>query len=544
MWLLCTEPPIGQAQASCDVAHRGQLGDSVEKRRNAYRSVRQPKRERRLLSAELGARSPTDGDWTRFSEHPGGNNIGSGKNGDGIGGETGGGDRDRASRADRSDKDAVKSAPRSASGKVLHPYGILERAIRSFRSDDDSVVSSPGYAEPVWATEVTDRNLASVGSEPDAETKRVDGDDNDANDEDGKQMDSMFIPLPNTMPKRVFPWDTTTGAIGLSHLERRLAFLRRRKRLLQQAYKECGRITAIFAKTFYLGTLFLPKWKRDAIWAVYVWCRRTDDLVDGPRVRQRDESLRQTLTKWERRLQRVWSGYPRDALELALSDTVRKFPSLRMDPFRDMIQGMLMDVDRARYETFDELYLYCYRVAGTVGLMALPILSIDPERCTSEAEAVEPAIALGIALQLTNILRDVGEDALRGRIYLPLEEMRHFGYSEEELFSGIVNDRYQELIKFQIARVRAYYRTAEHGIAKLHPDARLPIRASLDMYRQILDAIEENDYDNFHRRAYVSKLKKALTLPVSWLRVQDTEGTWLGRLWGPFDRGFIQRPNG
>jgi phytoene synthase len=492
------------------------------------------KRGRRLLTAELGARSPTDDEWARSPQRDSGSN-GSGRAGEGAGADNANPcERDVLRRDERAGKSRVKQE--AFPSKVPHPYGILERAIRSFRSVDDKLAQPSGYGEPVLGADATEWRRAAADLAAGLENEADDG-NNDT------LRNGMYISLPSTMPKRVFPWDTTTGAIGLSHLERKIAFLRRRQRLLQQAYKECGRITSVFAKTFYLGTLFLPKWKRNAIWAVYVWCRRTDDLVDGPRVRQRDESLRQTLADWERRLERVWAGYAQDALELALFDTVRKFPSLRMDPFRDMIQGMLMDVDRARYETFDELYLYCYRVAGTVGLMALPILGIDPERCSSEAEAVEPALALGIALQLTNILRDVGEDALRGRIYLPLEEIHHFGYSEEELFAGIVNDKYQELIKFQIARVRAYYRTAEHGIAKLHPDARLPIRASLDMYRQILDAIEENDFDNFHRRAYVSKLRKALTLPVSWLRVQDTEGTWLGRLWGPFDRGFIQRPN-
>ena len=347
------------------------------------------------------------------------------------------------------------------------------------------------------------------------------------------------ISPPSTRP--TLPWDTTGGAVGLSLLERQLSFERRKHKLLRQAYRECGRITSIFAKTFYLGTLFLPEHKRNAVWAVYVWCRRTDDLVDGPRVRQRDALLRYALTDWEHRLRMTWHGHPRDALDLALYDTVSRFPQLRMEPFCDMIQGMLMDVNRARYHNFDELYLYCYRVAGTVGLMTLPIMGVAPERCAHLAEAAEPALALGIALQLTNILRDVGEDAIRGRIYLPLDEMEHFGYSPDELMRGVVNENYRRLLRFQIARVRGYYRTAEHGIAKLHSDARLPIRASLDMYRQILDSIEDNDYDNFHRRAYVSRVRKTLTLPVSWLRVQQAEGTALGGLWGRFDRAFMRR---
>lgn len=496
---------------------------------------------RRVWTAHLEARSARDSDWK-----PSSGQTSDPRQLKGEWRSSAGRDASKAENAGQSQSDdcnsvangASRGAPKTWSGEALHPYGILERAVRSFRTSEPAGSRAQDTVDEVFAKQ------PGAWETPPLSSPTNEGlDAADALLANDASMGGSFLTLPQTTPKRVFPWDTTTGVIGLSHFERQVAFYRRRQRLLQQAYKECGRITSIFAKTFYLGTLFLPKRKRDAIWAVYVWCRRTDDLVDGPRVRQRDASLRQKLSEWESRLEQVWAGYPQDALDLALADTVRNYPGLRIDPFRDMIQGMLMDVDRARYETFDELYLYCYRVAGTVGLMALPILGVDPEHCKSEAEAVESALALGIALQLTNILRDVGEDALRGRVYLPQEEMRYFGYTEDELFASVVNDRYQELIKFQIARVRAYYRTAECGIAKLHPSARLPIRASLDMYRQILDAIEENDFDNFHRRAYVSKLKKALTLPVSCLRVQETEGTWLGRLWGPFDRGFIQRPN-
>lgn len=330
------------------------------------------------------------------------------------------------------------------------------------------------------------------------------------------------------------PWDTTTSAHGLSFLARRLDFVRRRRAIVAKAYEECERITALYAKTFYLGTSFLDPAKRKAVWAVYTWCRRTDDLVDGPRVVQRSGSLRDVLAGWRMRLDAIFAAgrgapegeevpSPRDALDLALVDVIVRYPDMDVTPFADMIDGMIMDVEMDRFATWDELHLYCYRVAGTVGLMTLPIMgSVDGTRAGLRA-AAEPALALGVALQLTNILRDVGEDRLRGRIYLPLEDLKRFGYSEADLLAGVLDDRYRALMKFQIARARAYFAKAEAGIELLSEDARLPVRASLDMYAGILEVLELNGYDNFKRRAFVSKWGKLATLPGSWARIQPAD---------------------
>lgn len=330
------------------------------------------------------------------------------------------------------------------------------------------------------------------------------------------------------------PWDTTTSAHGLSFLARRLDFVRRRRAIVAKAYEECERITALYAKTFYLGTSFLDPAKRKAVWAVYTWCRRTDDLVDGPRVVQRSGSLRDVLAGWRTRLDAIFAAGrgaregeevspPRDALDLALVDVIVRYPDMDVTPFADMIDGMIMDVEMDRFATWDELHLYCYRVAGTVGLMTLPIMgSVDGTRAGLRA-AAEPALALGVALQLTNILRDVGEDRLRGRIYLPLEDLERFGYSEADLLAGVLDDRYRALMKFQIARARAYFAKAESGIELLSEDARLPVRASLDMYAGILEVLELNGYDNFKRRAFVSKWGKLATLPGSWARIQPAD---------------------
>nr|ATQ35984.1 phytoene synthetase [Chondrus crispus] len=316
------------------------------------------------------------------------------------------------------------------------------------------------------------------------------------------------------------PWDTTTGAAGISLLGRRMLFLRKRQQILAKSYEECRRITALFSKTFYLGTTLLNPDKRKAVWAVYTWCRRTDDLVDGPRVSQRSADLLPMLADWELRLQNIFDARATDALDLAMVDAIANYPDVSISPFRDMIKGMIMDVEQDRFETFDDLYLYCYRVAGTVGLMTLPIMGTVEPGQQGLAAATKAALALGIGLQLTNILRDVGEDRLRGRIYLPLEDLRRFNYTEDDLFNCVLDSRYKNLIKFQIARARGYFRQAQKGVHLLAEDSQLPVQASLDMYSQILDVLEENGYDNFNKRAYVSKSRKLATVPVSYLKTR------------------------
>nr|ATQ35994.1 phytoene synthetase [Punctaria latifolia] len=312
----------------------------------------------------------------------------------------------------------------------------------------------------------------------------------------------------------------TEGDLENLELARGPAEANRRRTVLNQAYQECERITGIFAKTFYLGTKFMSPVARKAVWAIYVWCRRTDDIVDGPRAMVRGKkSMQRDLTDWAVRLDDVWRGKPRDSLDLALVDVRENYPTLPIAPFKDMIDGMIMDVPgigKNRYQTFEELELYCYRVAGTVGLMVLPILGTAEG--VSEEDAKFPALSLGIALQLTNILRDVGEDAVRGRIYLPLEDLEKFGVDPENIMNGILDSNYKELMKYQIARARFYYKQAARGIPMLSPEGRLPVQASLDMYGKILTAIEANGYDNFRKRAYISKTEKLLTLPFSYAK--------------------------
>jgi phytoene synthase len=292
---------------------------------------------------------------------------------------------------------------------------------------------------------------------------------------------------------------------------------------IEDAYELCRQITAKYAKTFYLGTLLMPEDKRRAIWAIYAWCRRTDELVDGA---QAAATTPETLDQWERHLEAIFAGQSLEDLDVALVDTLQHFP-MDIQPFRDMIAGQRMDLYRSRYETFEDLNLYCYRVAGTVGLMSTSVMGVDSSQSTAawnQNQAVytptQEAIALGIANQLTNILRDVGEDARRGRIYLPLEELALFNYTEQDLLNGVVDERWRELMRFQIQRARKFYAEAEKGISYLSLDARWPVWAALMLYQQILDVIESNDYDVFRQRAYVPKRKKLISLPIAWLRAQ------------------------
>ena len=290
----------------------------------------------------------------------------------------------------------------------------------------------------------------------------------------------------------------------------------RTSKSLALAYRRCEYVTRLFSKTFYTGTSLMPRDARKHVWAIYAWCRRTDDLVDSPRALSNIEILAGDLKEWEYRLDRIWANEPVDIFELAMADTVQKYPGLSIVPYQDMIKGMIMDVPgmgQERYQTFDDLYLYCYRVAGTVGVMTLPILGTAPGY--TEKEALEPALALGIALQLTNILRDVGEDLERGRIYLPQDELARFGLTDDDLFSCEVSEKYITFMKFQIARARDYYKQAERGIPMLSSGGRLAVKASLDLYSEILAKIEKNGYDNFRKRAYTSKLEKLAIVPKS-----------------------------
>ncbi len=290
---------------------------------------------------------------------------------------------------------------------------------------------------------------------------------------------------------------------------------------LENAYEICRKETQQWAKTFYLGTLLLPYEKRKAIWAIYVWCRRTDELMDSSEaLKKSKEELSEGLNLWEENTKNIFKGIIKTDLDAVLADTLEKYPQT-IDPYLDMIAGQRMDLNKFRYKNFDELKLYCYRVAGTVGLMTQNVMGIDSfyedASWIEVPDISEAAIALGIANQLTNILRDVGEDRHRGRIYLPQDEIKQFGYSEEELLIGKINIQWKNLMAFQLQRAREWFQNSEKGIKWLSSDARWPVWTSLRLYRRILNSIETLDYDVFNNRAYVKRTVKAFEIPISFL---------------------------
>jgi phytoene synthase len=276
--------------------------------------------------------------------------------------------------------------------------------------------------------------------------------------------------------------------------------------LLDEAYAWCDQVTAQNSRSFHMASSLLPLEKKRAVRALYAVCRVTDDIVDRP---QGGNTLA-TLDDWRTILQ----TNPAPANELvavAWADARSRF-DVPVRYVEQLLDGVARDTVQTRYETFDDLAAYSYGVASTVGLMSMHIIGFGGE------EAVPYAIKLGVALQVTNILRDVAEDWRNGRLYLPQEELRSFGVSEEEIGAGAVTPAWRNLMRFQIERNRRLYDEAWPGISMLSRDGRLAIAAAADLYRGILVDIERHDYDTFSRRAYVNNVRKVGMLPSIWSR--------------------------
>jgi phytoene synthase len=275
--------------------------------------------------------------------------------------------------------------------------------------------------------------------------------------------------------------------------------------LLEQAYRYCEEITQLHSKTFYLASGLLPDFKRRAVRALYAFCRISDDLVD----RSTGDALL-SLEEWRQRAL-ISSPSDDDAVALAWSDTRQVF-QIPWGYSEQLIEGVAQDLRKNRYQSFSELATYCYGVACTVGLMSMHIIGY------SGPEAFPYAIRLGVALQATNILRDVGEDWRAGRLYLPQEELEDFGISESDIANGVVDDRWRKFMHFQIERVRRLYASALPGIPLLDREGRFAIGAAAELYQAILSDIEAHDYDVFNRRASINKWGKIHRLPGIWWR--------------------------
>ncbi len=278
--------------------------------------------------------------------------------------------------------------------------------------------------------------------------------------------------------------------------------------LLEAAYQLCKRITREHSRTFFLASSLLPKPKRRAAWALYAFCRVTDDIVDNS---QDNERLKK-LYAWRESILAPYA--PTSSLvAVAWMDTCARF-SIPIKYADQLIAGVAADLAKLRYHTFDELAEYAYGVASTVGLMVMHIIGF----CTPRA--IHYAVKLGIALQLTNILRDVAEDWKMGRLYLPQEELENFGLNEADLSAGKVTPAWRDFMRFQIQRVRHLYAQAWPGIALLEQDGRFAIAAAVDLYQAILDDIEAHDYDVFSCRAHLSSWAKFRRLPGIWIKTK------------------------
>jgi phytoene synthase len=265
--------------------------------------------------------------------------------------------------------------------------------------------------------------------------------------------------------------------------------------LLDRAYAHCAAVTAHHSRSFYRASGFLPREKRRAVRALYAFCRVTDDIVDCP-----DCDARLSLREW--RGVALRTEPPLDNLIAVAWADARQRYGIPLRLAEQLIDGVARDLDQPRYATFADLAGYAYGVASTVGLMSMRVIGYR------SAAAIPYAIKLGVALQLTNILRDVGEDWQAGRLYLPAAELAAFGLSEAQVARGQVDDRWRVFMRFQIARNRHLYAEAWPGIDLLNEEGRFAIAAAGDLYRRILDDIEAHDYDVFTRRAHVGTVCK------------------------------------
>lgn len=294
---------------------------------------------------------------------------------------------------------------------------------------------------------------------------------------------------------------------------------------IEQAYEYCREVTRRHAKSFYFAAKFLPKHKQNPIYALYALCRHVDDEVDEAEVSSAHEAA-EAVERWKSDLNKIYETTDRlkvtneniqaspllsrtphyDLVFVAWKDLLKHYSIAQTLPF-ELMQGVLMDTHLKRYETFAELYVYCYRVASTVGLISSEIFGYE------KPETLQYAEALGIAMQLTNILRDVKEDAAMGRIYLPQEDLRKFNVTDEQILANRIDANFIALMKFEIDRAREFYRKAERGIPLLEKDTRFTVLLAARLYAKILDKIEKQNYDVFARRAHTTKLQKILAIP-------------------------------
>jgi phytoene synthase len=275
---------------------------------------------------------------------------------------------------------------------------------------------------------------------------------------------------------------------------------------LEQSFAYCRRVARRRAKNFYYSFVLLSRPQRNAMCALYAFMRYCDDLSDEP------GASRVGIDRWRAEMEEAFEGhFSNHPLWPAFHHTVRRF-GIPRKYFGEMIDGVASDLEPRRFENFDQLYRYCYQVASVVGLTTIHIFGFDTQSALPLAEKC------GVAFQLTNILRDIREDAERGRVYLPQEDLRQFGVSEQDLRLGNRSEAFVRLMGFEAARARAYYDESLPLLELIHPRSRASLWALVSIYSRLLERIEGRNYDVFTRRVRLSGIEK------SWIVVRALVG--------------------
>ena len=272
---------------------------------------------------------------------------------------------------------------------------------------------------------------------------------------------------------------------------------------LRASYEECKRLNSLHGKTYYLATLLLPAAKRPFVHALYGFARYADEIVDDLASTLTAQEKAEVLRNWSSEvLQGLKTGQSSDLVGRALIDTVQRF-DIPHQHFVDFLHSMEMDLTVTEYQTFEDLYEYVYGSAAVIGLQMVPILGGDT------VNSLKAAKDLGVAFQLANFIRDVGEDLERGRVYLPLQELAEHGVTRQMLEARKLTPEIISALKFQIARVRQLQKDAEPGIALLDKTSQPCIRAASELYCGIVDEVEKIGYDIFNKRAKTSTARRA-----------------------------------
>ena len=275
---------------------------------------------------------------------------------------------------------------------------------------------------------------------------------------------------------------------------------------LEAAYQECQRITRREARNFYYAFVILPPARRRAIYVAYAFCRYCDDAVDSEA--STEEKLVR-LAELRQQLKQCYQGQASGPVFTGLAHVAREY-AIPREYFDEVLSGMEADLVKTRYQDFDELRQYCYQVASAVGLICIHIFGFK------DARARTHAIDLGLAMQLTNIARDVKEDLEFGRIYLPQDELARFGCTEEDLLSGSVSDAFREMMRFHTQRAREYFHSGFQLLPYLNPRSRACVSVLGGIYSELLDRIESANYDVFSRRVSLSTSEKLAVMARAW----------------------------